>query len=366
MATVRLAVVGLGVMGQIHAKNVLGGKIARCELAAVADRDPARLPNFSQVRHFPGMDEMLESGVADAVLIATPHFSHTTLGIAALNAKKHVLIEKPISVHRADAERLLSAHRDRRQVFAAMFNQRTDPFYRAIRELVRSGGLGPVRRVQWTITTWYRTDLYYASGGWRGTWSGEGGGVLLNQCPHNLDLYQWIFGMPTRVVGFCGFGRYHKIETEDDVAAHFEHANGMHGSFITSTGESPGTNRLEVVGDNGRIVYENDRISHFRNDVSMREFGRTTNQMFGRPGGREVEIPVEGHGGQHVEVLQNFVDAILDGTAVIAPAEEGLCSVELANAILKSAWTNRPVSLPIDGAAYEKMLKQRMGASQKS
>jgi predicted dehydrogenase len=248
-------------------------------------------------------------------------------------------------------------------VFAAMFNQRTDPHYQTIRHLVQSGELGAVRRVQWTITNWFRTEAYYGSGGWRATWAGEGGGVLLNQCPHNLDLFQWIFGLPQKVTGFCSFGRYHGIEVEDDVTAYFEYPNGTHATFITSTGEAPGTNRLEIAAELGRVVYEDERISYTRNAIPMGEFSRISPEAFGRPATTDVPVPACGTGGQHTEVLQNFVDAILDGVPLIAPGAEGIHSVELANAILLSAWTGKTVTLPLDGAVYEKALQAKIASS---
>lgn len=363
MEKIRLGIIGLGNMGQHHARNLLESKIARAELAAVCDAAPANLEKFPQLRGFATPEALFAAKAVDAVIIATPHFSHTSLGIAALEAGLHVMVEKPISVHRADAERLIAAHKNPKQVFAAMFNQRTDPFYQAIRHLVRSGELGRVRRVQWTITNWFRTEAYYASGGWRATWCGEGGGVLLNQCPHNLDLYQWIFGMPKNVSGYCSFGRYHQIEVEDDVTAYFQYPDGMHATFITSTGEAPGTNRLEIAADRGRLVYENDKISYTRNEVPMGDFSRTSPEAFGRPATQEISVPADGHGGQHNEILQNFVAAILDGAPLIAPAAEGIHSVELANAILLSAWTGQAVTLPLDGAVYERALAEKIAAS---
>ncbi|HUR59313.1 MAG TPA: Gfo/Idh/MocA family oxidoreductase [Opitutaceae bacterium] len=363
MDKIRIGIIGLGNMGQHHARNLLEGKVPRLELAAVCDQVAANVAKFPSAQGFSTPDALFASKICDAVIIATPHFSHTTLGIAALQAGLHVMVEKPISVHRADAERLIAAHRNPQQVFAAMFNQRTDPYYQAIRHLVKSGELGAVRRVQWTITDWFRTDAYYGSGGWRATWAGEGGGVLLNQCPHNLDLFQWIFGMPQKVTGFCTFGRYHHIEVEDDVTAHFEYADGAHGTLITSTGEAPGTNRLEIAAERGRVVYENDKISFLRNAVPMGEFSRTSPEAFGRPATTEVPVPAQGHGGQHNEILQNFAASILDGTPLISPAAEGIFSVELANAILLSAWTTKTVSLPLDGAVYERALQEKIAAS---
>jgi predicted dehydrogenase len=299
----------------------------------------------------------------DAVLIATPHFAHTTIGIAALDAGLHVLVEKPISVHKADAERLIAAHGNPRQVFAAMFNQRTDPYYQKIRELIRSGELGAVRRVNWTITNWFRSHAYYGMGAWRATWKGEGGGVLLNQCPHNLDLFQWMFGMPRRVTGHCSYGRYHDIEVEDDVTAYFEYANGSHATFITSTGEAPGTNRLEIAAENGRLVYEDDKLTWVKNEMPMSEFSRTTREAFGRPTTTEVPLTANGHGGQHLEILQNFTNAILSGEKLLSPAAEGIHSVELANSILLSSWLGRAVDLPMDSALYERELNKKIASS---
>ncbi len=364
MEKVRLGIIGFGGMGQAHAANLLAGKVTRCELVAACDAVAANLAKFPQLRGFATPEELFAAKCCDAVLIATPHFAHTTLGIASLDAGLHTLVEKPISVHRADAERLIAAHqRNPRQVFGAMLNQRTDPYYQKIRELIRGGQLGAVRRVNWTITNWFRTYAYYGMGSWRATWKGEGGGVLLNQCPHNLDLFQWMFGMPKRVTGFCAFGRYHDIEVEDDVTAYFEYADGSHGTFITSTGEAPGTNRLEIAAENGRLVYENDKITWTKNAQPMSEFSRTTREAFGRPATEEINVTAEGHGPQHIGILQNFTDSILDGSPLMAPGEDGLPSVELANAILLSAWTKQPVDLPLDGAVYEAALNEKIATS---
>jgi predicted dehydrogenase len=307
---------------------------------------------------FTSHTELLQCDTCDAVLIATPHYDHTPIGIDALKAGKHVLVEKPISVHKADCERLIAAHTDKKLVFAAMFNQRTDPYYRKLKQLIDGGELGALVRVSWIITNWFRTEAYYRGGGWRATWRGEGGGVLLNQCPHQLDLMQWLFGMPTKVAGFCGFGKRHDIEVEDQVTAYLEYENGATGTFITSTGEAPGTNRLEVAGERGQVVIEDDTFRFTRNETPADEFIRTSPEPFGKPGVWNVNIPISGHGGQHKEVLQNFIDAIRNGTVLIAPASEGIRSVELGNAILYSSLTGQPVVMPLDSSAFEAKLKQ--------
>ena len=266
MKSVRLGIIGLGNMGVGHADNIVSGKIHRCEITAVCDPAAEKAARYPKAKSFTRSDELVRSGLVDAVVITTPHFDHTDIGIAALQDGLHVLVEKPISVHKADCERLIAAWKNPKLVFAVMFQQRTDPCYRKIRELIQKGELGQIRRINWIITNWFRTEAYYKLGSWRATWAGEGGGVLLNQCPHNLDLFQWFFGMPKRVRGFCTLGRYHDIEVEDDVTAYFEYADGATGVFITSTGEAPGTNRLEIAAENGRLVFEDDRLSFLRND----------------------------------------------------------------------------------------------------
>lgn len=362
MNSLRLGIVGLG-MGGSHADKLLAGKVERCELRAVCDSDPAKLAKYPSVKGFSDAASLFASGDVDAVLIATPHYSHTTLGIAALQAGLHVLIEKPLSVHKADCERLLAAHTRKDQVFAAMFNQRTDLYYMRLREMIRSGELGEVYRVNWIITDWFRSYNYYASGGWRATWAGEGGGVLLNQCPHNLDLFQWIFGMPKTVRAFCRLGRYHPIEVEDDVTAYMELPNGASAVFIASTGEAPGTNRLEVSADRGRVVVEGNRIQFHRTEVSVEEFSRTTDQKFTAPPIKLEEFTFEKRGGQHAAIMQNFTDAILDGAPLLSPASDGIHSVELGNAMLYSSFTGKTVNLPLDSATFENKLKELIATS---
>ncbi len=363
MDKVRIGIAGLGNMGRFHAQYLLEGKIRRAELTAVADALPDRLAPFGSIATFNRSEEMLRSGLVDAVLIATPHYFHTSIGIDALQQGLHVLVEKPISVHKADAERLIAAHTNKAQVFAAMFNQRTDPHFSRIKRLIDNGELGEIRRTNWVVTDWFRPEIYYASGGWRATWKGEGGGVLLNQCPHQLDLFQWLCGMPVRVQAHCGLGKYHCIEVEDEVTAYLEYANGASGVFIAATGETPGTNRLEIAGDRGRVVLEKGAITFTRNEVPANVFCRETREPFSRPEVWEVNIPVHGNGGQHQEVTQNFVDAILDGVPLIAPAEEGIRSVELANAMLYSHFSREMVELPLDSAAYEQLLQRLIAES---
>ena len=363
MQTVRIGLVGLGNMGRAHRASIRAGKVEGLTLTAICDRAeslPDPVPGEAQFTDF---DTMLQSGTIDAVLIATPHYFHTSMGIAALNAGLHVMVEKPLSVHKADCERLIAAHKGPQQVFGAMFQLRTDPIYQQIKSLITDGELGTIRRILWDCTDWFRTETYYASGGWRATWKGEGGGVLLNQCPHNLDLYQWLFGMPDQVTGFCQFGRYHDIEVEDDVTAHFRYTSGTHATFITSTGEAPGRNLLQISGERGILSLEGRSLRFSRNRTPMSEFSAASSAGFAKPESWSIDLPIPQGSASHNEVLQNFTNAILHGSPLIAPAAEGIRSIELANAILLSSWKNQSISLPMDSAEYEQQLLHRINSS---
>ena len=325
---VRMGLVGLGNMGTAHATCILEGKVPGLRLTAVCDVDEVVFKKLDKHRDklelFTDASALIASGKIDAIVSATPHFSHTTIGIEALQAGLHVLVEKPISVHKADCERLIAAHQSDGQIFGAMFNQRTDPHYQRLRQLITSGELGKINRVNWIITNWFRSEAYYASGGWRATWKGEGGGVLLNQCPHQLDLWQWLFGMPNTVRAFCSIGKYHDVEVEDEVTAYMEYADGATGVFITTTGEAPGTNRLEVAAERGRVVIEDGTISFTRNEVETSVFSNATSEAFATPPIWKIEIPVQGNGEQHLGILKNFAAALLDDKPLLADAREGI------------------------------------------
>ena len=358
MKKVKIGVIGLGGMGTTHARSIVDGKIKNAELVAVCDLLPEKIAGFDDnIKKFTNSAKLLRSGIAEAVIVATPHYDHTTIGIDALNNGIHLLVEKPISVHKADCELLIAAAEKNKQLkFAAMFNQRTDPHYRKIYDLIKRGELGELTRVNWIITNWFRTQHYYNSGGWRATWKGEGGGVLLNQCPHNLDLLQWICGMPSKVRAFCQLGKWHDIEVEDQVTAYLEYANGATGVFIATTGEAPGTNRLEICGEYGKIVVEHGNVSFVRNLESMFAYSKTAKSSFTTPDIWNIEIPTSNNGSQHNGIIQNFVDAISSGAELIAPAEEGINSVELGNAMLLSSALNKTIDLPMDSKVFADLL----------
>ena len=366
MNSVRLGLIGMGNIGRYHATYLIAGKVPRCELRAVCSTSPEKLVAYREqgLAVFSDARELMRSGTVDAVLIATPHYQHTTLGFAALEAGLHVMVEKPISAHKADAERLLAcATAHPRQILAGMFQLRVEPRYAKLRELITSGQLGRLQRMNWIITDWFRTDAYYASGGWRATWRGEGGGVLLNQCLHNLDVLAWMLGMPARVRGFAQLGRWHNIEVEDQVTAYLEWADGLNGVFITSTGEAPGTNRLELIGSRGKAVLESNRITFTQNEADALEWSRTATVGFSKPATTERDVPFENHPAPHAALMENFTAAILDGAPLIAPGADGLHSVELANAMVYSSLLNQTTDLPLNGAAWENELQRLIATS---
>jgi predicted dehydrogenase len=366
MNSVRLGIIGMGNIGSHHAAYLQEGKVKRVELKAVSDAFADKLAHYEQrgLKVFADGGDLIRSGEVDAVIIATPHYQHTSLGIAALKAGLHIMVEKPISAHKADAERLIAVRRQfPKQVFAAMFQMRTESRYAKIKKLIAEGQLGQVVRLTWIMTDWFRSEAYYASGGWRATWKGEGGGVLINQCLHQLDMLQWLLGMPARVRSFVQLGRFHNIEVEDNVTAYMEFPNGGAGTFISTTGEAPGTSRLELAGEMGKVLLENDALLFFRNEVSMFQHSKTSRLGFQKPEAWKIEIPITSEPAQHAALTQNFIDAILDGVPLIAPGEEGIHSIELANVILYSGLMERTIELPLDGAAYEKKLNELIAAS---
>src|SRR5262245_32299155 len=359
MGRVRIGVVGVGSMGRTYANAI--GTIDGLELGALCTRTLERItdlpgPKFSDHR------TMIASGRVDAVVIATPHWSHSAVAIDALRAGLHVLTDKPLAVHVADGQRMLAAHEDKTRQFGVIFNERTRPVAAKIRAMIGGGELGQLRRIIWLATGTFRSHAYYASGGWRATWAGEGGGVIINQASHDLDLLQWFVGLPSRVTAKIGLGKYHPIEVEDDVSALLEYPGGATGLFVVSTGEAPGTNRVEIAGDQGKLELDTEtwKLKFFRNTISVAEFSRTTNERFERPPVTETDVPAAAEASResHVVILENFRDAILDGAPILAPAEEAIRSLELGNAMLLSGLLGRTVDLPIDAALMERELRR--------
>jgi len=367
MDKVRIGIIGLGNIGRFHAGYLLDGKIDRCELTAVCDAfEKATVPYAEKgLKTFTDGEEFIKSGEVDAVIVATPHFQHTTLGIAALEAGVHVMVEKPISAHKADAERLISKSKEHPDVvFGGMFQMRSEPRYQKIKQLIDAGELGEIVRITWIDTDWFRSDAYYQSSEWRATWKGEGGGVLINQCLHQLDTFSWMFGMPAKVRGFAQLGKFHDIEVEDNITAYMEFANGATGTFLSSTGEIPGTNRLEIAGHRGKLVLDHDKLTFIRNEVSADEWNKTSKIGFAQPDQWTIDIPFGDADMPHAGYIQNFVNAILDGAPLNVPGAEGINSIELANAMIYSSLIDQTVELPLDAKAWEDKLNELIEKSQ--
>lgn len=347
MDKVRIGIIGLGNMGTSHAVHITEGKVPRMELAAICDIAEARRTYAEE--HFPGVKvfdnatDMYKSGLLDAVIIAVPHYSHPPLAIEAFSYELHVMTEKPAGVYTKQVLEMNEAAKKSGKVFGIMYNQRTNPVYQKIRSMIQRGDLGEIKRITWIITNWYRKQSYHDSSAWRSTWKDEGGGTLINQNPHQLDLWQWMFGMPEKIMSFCSFGRFYNIEVEDDVTAYMQYKNGTTGVYITSTGETPGTNRLEIACDMGQLIIEDNKIKFKRNIMSEREYNRTdTESIFGSLEYWNCDIPVDSSGGeQHVGILKNFTAAILDGEKLLAPGYEGINGLTISNAIHYSAFTNK-------------------------
>ena len=370
MTKVRLGIIGVGNMGSGHAANILAGKCPEIELTAVADRREARrqwakdtLPEGTAI--FEEGSDLIQSGLCDAVHICTPHYQHPTLAMEAFAAGLHVMCEKPAGVYTKAVREMNEAAEKSGKVFAMMFNQRTNCVYRKMHEMVHSGQLGELKRINWIITDWYRTQIYYDSGDWRATWDGEGGGVLLNQCPHQLDLLQWICGLPKTVQAFCQEGKWHDIEVEDDVTAYLQFANGATGVFVTTTGDAPGTNRFEVTGTLGKLVCENDKLTFWKLAQDEREFCRTATEGFAQPQCQQVEVETDGENLQHVGVLNAFAGKILHGTPLVAEGTEGLGGLTLSNAMHLSSWLGRAVDIPFDEELFLSELNKRRATSRK-
>ncbi len=370
MDKVKIGIAGIGNMGLSHAINIYDGKINGAVLCAVCDINPEKIKKAKElfkgeVKTFLSFDELLKDNCVDALIIATPHYDHPSMGIKTLNAGLHLLSEKPIGVYTKAVRKLNQAAQASDKVFTIMYNQRTNPVYQKVRQMINEGEIGEMIRVNWVITDWFRTQFYYDSGGWRATWKGEGGGVLLNQCPHQIDLIQWLCGVPKRVRSFLSYGKFHNIEVEDDVTAFFEYDNGATGVFITSTGEAPGTNRLEISGDKGKLVVEKNELIFYRNQISASEQSNNAKTGYDKPENWKCEIPITGRETGHIGIMQEFVDKILKDSEQISPGVEGINGLGLSNAIHMSSWLDDWVSLPIDEDKYYDMLQDKIKASSK-
>jgi predicted dehydrogenase len=364
MDNVRIGVIGLGNMGSEHCRLILSEKSRHVELCCVADRRPERrewaaasLP--AHVKVYTEGAELIREAKCDAVIIAVPHYQHPELSRAALENGLHALCEKPVAVYTAQVHPVLEAAEKSGKTFALMFNQRTNCIYRRLKQIIDSGEMGPIKRMSWNITDWYRSQSYYDSGSWRATWAGEGGGVLLNQCPHQLDLLQWLFGMPTTVRAFCHEAKWHDIEVEDDVTAYLEFPSGSTGVFIASTGDLPGSNRLEVSFDRGKIVCEDGKLLRWALPGSEEADYRPGRDAYPHPDIEPEVLETDGENPQHIGVINAFAAHILTGSPLVAEGSEGVNALMLSNAMHLSSWLGKPVTTPIDEQLFAGLLAER-------
>ena len=376
MSKVRLGIIGFGNMGTGHTKNIYAGKCPEIELAAVADINPARLNVAKEMAAKAGVEcpalfddasKMMDSGKIDAVLVAVPHYDHPRYVIEALRKGLHAMSEKPAGVYTKQVREMMAeADKHPELTFGMMFNQRTNCVYRKMREIIQSGELGEIKRTSWIITEWYRPQYYYDSGAWRATWSGEGGGVLLNQCPHQLDLWQWICGMPVTMDVKMHFGKWHDIEVEDDVTAYCTYANGATGTFITSTGDTPGTNRFEIVCDGGTLLCDKKELVMYKLDTPESVYSKQNRtETFGKPKCEKIVVETDGQNPQHSGVLNAFAAHILRGEPLVADGREGINGLMISNAMHLSAWLGHEVKIPFDEDLYYDELMKRVATSRR-
>ena len=371
--SVRYGIIGLGNQGSTYYYNIFAnGKATDATVSAVCDINPAKLDNIKNnekienVAYFDNYIEMLDSGLCDAVLVEVPHYLHPEMVMECLKRDINVICEKPAGVYTKQVREMNEAAKGSKALFGMMFNQRTNCLYRKMREIIAEGGIGELQRVTWIITDWFRTQQYYDSGSWRATWEGEGGGVLINQCPHQIDLVQWVVGeMPVQVNSFCQYGKWHDIEVEDEVTAYFRYKNGATGVFITTTGETPGTNRFEVSGSLGKLVCENNRqLLWYKNEIDSIEWSKTATTGFDKPKCEKVEVETDGNNLQHVGIINNFTAAILGKEELFVGGTDGIRGVELMNAMELSGWNNgETITLPVDEERYLRELNAHRATS---
>ncbi|MFK3936780.1 Gfo/Idh/MocA family protein [Alkalihalobacillus sp. NPDC078783] len=368
MKKVRLGIIGLGVQGSTYAGFILSGKVPNMEIGAICDTDTSKKATVSEMEgeipFYENYIDMLESGHVDAVVTTVPHYLHPTMAIEALKRDIHPLVEKPAGVYTKQVKELNEFAATKPELtFAIFFNQRTNELYQKVKKLIDQGDIGAIRRTNWLITTWWRPQGYYDQSAWRATWEGEGGGVLVNQAPHQLDLMQWICGMPKKVYSKVQYGFQREIVVEDEVTALLEYENGATGMFITCTHDVLGTDRFEILGDKGKIVVDNSskvtikRLKQPEPEMSTNMSMQDVMEMMRDQGpsgmyDEEVMDFSSEWGEQHIAVLQNFAANILDDTPLIAPGSDGIHGVHLANAIHLSSWLGQEVELPIDEEQY--------------
>ncbi len=374
---VRLGIIGLGTQGTMYTSFIERGLVPNMEVTAIADTDPAKRAAAAErgIPFFEDYPSLLASGLVDAVVTTVPHYLHPEIGIAALQAGIHALVEKPAGVYTRQVRELNEIAATMPELtFGIMFNQRNNPLYQRIKAIVDAGEIGSIRRTNWIITTWWRPQGYYEQSAWRATWGGEGGGVLVNQAPHQLDLWQWICGVPKSVYAKIAYGFRRDIAVEDEVTAIVDYGDGATGTFITATHDLVGTDRFEILGDRGKIVVDGSKIAtvtrlfkdeqEISSGLGADEVGKlfkgqlNTSELYTQ---ETIDLS-SAWGSQHAGVLENFAANILEGTPLLAPGSDGINGVRLANAIHLSSWLGQEVPLDFDEELYLAELNKRIRA----
>ena len=372
MKKIRLGIIGLGTQGGTYATFINEGKVKNIEIGAICDIDSFKRHEYPAVPFYENYIDMLESGQVDAVVTCVPHYLHPEMAIGALKRDIHPLVEKPAGVYTKQVSELNKfAATKPGLTFGIMFNQRSNELYQKVKQVIDQGEIGNIRRTNWLITSWWRPQSYYDQSAWRATWEGEGGGVLVNQAPHQLDLLQWICGMPKSVYSRVKYGYQRDITVEDEVTTLMDYENGATGVFITCTHDVIGTDRLEIVGDKGKIIVEKSK------KVVIKRLHQSEPEMNATMGMDDIQEIFNGQelsdiyseevleyeskwGAQHIAVMENFAANILDGTPLLAPGSDGIHGVTLANAILLSSWLKKEVELPFDEDLYVSELNKRI------
>ena len=375
---VRLGIIGLGAEGGMYARFLAEGQVPNMRIGAICDVLPEKKEQADTfgVPFYTDYQEMITSGDVDAVVTTVPHYLHPEMGIYALEHGVHALVEKPVGVYTKQARELIDFAATKPEVkFGVFFNQRTNPLYQDLKALLESGELGALRHTSWIITTWWRPQGYYEQSDWRATWGGEGGGVLVNQAPHQLDLWQWICGVPTSVFARCEYGFRRDIAVEDEVNALVSFDNGATGTFITCTHDVAGTDRLEILCDAGKIVVDDSKrvtITKLNQPEQVLSVNMTMAEVMQLFTGQldtsawmstETKEYESVWGAQHCEVMRNFAAAVLGEEELLAPGGDGIHGVRLANAIHLSSWTGQQVSIEdFDEETYLAELNERIRA----
>ncbi|NLZ81465.1 MAG: Gfo/Idh/MocA family oxidoreductase [Clostridiales bacterium] len=371
MEKVRIAIIGIGAMGKKYALQIFQNQVDNMELAAIVCRNEpgrnwAREQFDEKVKLFSSSDELFEhTEYFDGVLIVTPHKEHPRLAKEAFSKGIHVFSDKPAGIYTKEVREMNQAAKKAGVAFAMMFHKRTIPIYRYVKEMLEKGELGDLNRVTWVSTKSFRTKKYHQSSAWRSSWKGEGGGLLMNQAQHPLDLWQWFFGMPVNVLGLVDFGKYNDFKVDDNSTLLMEYENGMRGMFISSTGEGTGEERVEIVGTAGRVILEENTLKYWNYTMPMDKFMEINQEQ-------EAQIPYiykerefENYANPYIAMLENFADHILNKTPLIVKGEDGINALELANAAYLSAWENKKISIPIEDDIYYEALQEKIAEEEK-